>query len=244
MTSAANPLVTVIITVYNGEEFLADTIRSILGQTYKPVDLMLVNDGSTDGTAEVAQSFRDSIRYYYVDNRGTAGARNRALELVRGDLIAFLDADDVWPPNKLSVQVSHLMEHPEIQYSITRMKYFLHENMPVPKGFREELLQGDHVGRIVSTLLARRSAFDCVGKFNPDLCPADDVDWFTRAADLSVPMAILPDVLLRKRVHGKNSSHRATINNIALLKLFRQSIQRKRQAGQEATLAAKAPREG
>jgi glycosyltransferase involved in cell wall biosynthesis len=238
--SAANPLVTVIVTVYNGEEFLGDAIRSILAQTYEPVDLLLINDGSTDGTAEIARSFGELIRYHHVDNCGIARVRNRALELVKGDLIAFLDADDLWPLNKLSVQVRHLMEHPEIQYSITRMKYFVHENSPVPKAFRRELLQGNHVGRIVSTLLARRSVFDSIGKFNPDLVPADDVDWFARAADLGVPMAILPDVLLHKRVHEANSSHQVARNNIALLKLFRESIHRKRRTGQEGD-SAKTP---
>jgi glycosyltransferase involved in cell wall biosynthesis len=227
--STSSPLVTVIVPVYNGEAFLADAIRSILAQTYQPVDLLLVNDGSTDGTAAVAHRFGDSIRYHCIDNCGTAKARNRALELVKGDLVAFLDADDIWPPNKLRVQVRHLMEHPEIQYSITRMKYFVHENTLLPKAFREELLQGDHVGRIVSTLLARKRVFDTVGKFNPDLQPADDVDWFARAADLRVPMAILPDVLLHKRVHGTNVSHQTALNNLALLRLFRQSIHRKRQ---------------
>ncbi len=242
--SVPNPLVTVIVTVYNGEEFLADAIRSILAQKYEPVDLLVVDDGSTDGTAEIARGFGSSLRYHCVDNCGIAAVRNHALDLVKGDLIAFLDADDLWPPDKLSIQVAHLTEHPEVQYSITRMKYFLQKGARVPKSFREELLHGDHVGRIVSTLLSRRSVFETVGKFNPELAPADDVDWFTRAADLEVPMAILPDVLLHKRVHGTNVSHQAELNNVALLKLFRQSIQRKRQGLGEEIPASEAAHKG
>ena len=121
-----------------------------------------------------------------------------------------------------------MVQHPDIQYTIANFKYFLEQGCTPPAGFRKELLEGNHVGRIIQTLVARRTVFDKVGFFDTALSTAEDVDWFSRAGDQQVPMAVLPQVLLYKRVHNKNISLNVDKNNANLLKALRQSVQRKK----------------
>ena len=104
----ADPLVSIIIPCYNAESYVADAIGSALAQTYQRVEVIAVDDGSTDGTAEVLRSLGSAIRWETRPNRGGCAARNRGLQLARGDLIQFLDADDLLHPNKLELQVAEL----------------------------------------------------------------------------------------------------------------------------------------
>jgi glycosyltransferase involved in cell wall biosynthesis len=221
------PLVSVIIPAYNGERYLAEAIESVLVQTYRPIEIIVVDDGSTDNSAGIAQSHKE-INYIYQSNRGVSVARNAGIASAQGEFIAFLDADDRWTPDKLSVQMNYLLNHPEIQYAIARVKFFLEPGHPIPPGFRKELLENDHVGRIPSTLVVRKSLFDVIGKFKPDLTTAEDVDWFTRANDKNVPMVIVSKTLLYKRIHNTNLSLNALVNNQNLLKALRHSIDRRR----------------
>jgi glycosyltransferase involved in cell wall biosynthesis len=109
------PIVSVVIPVYNGERYLAQAIQSVLEQTYKNFELIVVDDGSTDGSAATAKSFEDArLRYHYQKNGGASKARNTGIELARGGLIAFLDSDDVWLPQKLEKQIAYLEAHNEI----------------------------------------------------------------------------------------------------------------------------------
>ena len=221
-------LVSVIIPVYNGEAYLAEAVESVLRQVHRPLEIIIVDDGSTDGSARVAASFTDNIHYVYQPNAGPSAARNRGLKMAEGDLIAFLSHDDIWTPDKLRVQVKYLMEHPDIQYTIARIKFFLEPGFPMPAGFRKELLEGDHIGRIPETLVVRKSLFDDIGKFNSQLTSAEDVEWFARANDHQVPMTIMPEVLLFRRIHDRNLSGKISPNHQNVLTALRLSIERKR----------------
>ncbi|UCD29377.1 MAG: glycosyltransferase [Planctomycetota bacterium] len=220
------PLVSVIIAVRNGERFLASAINSVLAQDYRPLEIIVVDGRSTDKTAQIAQSF-SRVRYIEQQERGIPDAYNIGIDAAQGELIAFLSHDDRWTPDKLSVQVKYITEHPEIQYTVARMKFFLEQDQPTPSGFRPELLQDDHVGRVMETLVVRKSLFAKIGLFRTDLSTAEDVEWFARANDHGIKMAIIPKVLLYKRVHDSNSSLTLE-NNRNLLKALRHSVQRKR----------------
>ena len=99
------PLVSCIVPVFNGERYLAEALDSILAQTYRPVDLIVVDDGSTDGTAQVAAGYGERITYLYQENSGPAAARNKGIDAAQGEFVAFLDADDVWHEEKLARQM-------------------------------------------------------------------------------------------------------------------------------------------
>ena len=150
------------------------------------------------------------------------------INAAKGKILAFLSHDDLWTPDKLSIQVTHLMSHPEIEYNIARLKFFLEPGCPVPPGFRKDLLQSDHIGRVMETLVVRKTLFDRIDRFRRSLATAHDVDWFARANDHAVAMFIIPKMLLYKRVHDSNLSLNTMENNEELLKALRDSIKRKR----------------
>jgi glycosyltransferase involved in cell wall biosynthesis len=227
MNRMNKPLVSVILIVKNGERYLASAINSVLNCNYQPLEIVVVDGHSTDSTAEIAKSFTE-VRYMLQTNQGIANAYNLGIDTAEGELIAFISHDDLWAANKLQLQVEYLIAHPEVEYTVSKFQYFLAEGCSLPPGFKKELLEQDHVGRIMETLVARKTVFEKVGKFNPDYKLAEDVDWYARAKDQNIPMAVIPEVLLYKRVHNSNSSSDAEVSNQALLKLLRQSINRQR----------------
>lgn len=205
--SQHRPLVSVIIPVKNGERFLAAAIHSVLAQEYPFREIIVVDGQSIDRTAYIAQSF-DAIRYIYQDcDPGLACARNLGLQASHGDLIAILSHDDLWSPKKLSTQVDYMLRHPEVQITITRVKYFLEPGCPIPAGFAPHLLASDHAGPMPETFLVRRDVFDSIGVFNPECGHMEDLDWFARARDGNIRMALIDEVLLYKRIHENNISY-------------------------------------
>ncbi len=225
-----NPLVSVIIIVKNGELFLASAIDSVLKQDYRPLEIIIVDGHSTDKTQVIAQSYPD-VSYIQQQKTGIPDAYNLGIDCAKGTLVAFLSHDDFWTPDKLTTQVVYLLENPEVQYTIAKVKFFLEPGTIPPIGFRKELLEGEHVGRIMETLVARKSVLEEVGKFDTQLNTAEDVDWYSRANDLQIPMAIIPRVLLHKRIHGRNISLNVDANNQNLLKALRRSVHRKKADG-------------
>lgn len=222
------PLVSVIIAVKNGERFLTAAIHSILAQDYHPYEIIVVDGHSTDTAAAIARSF-PSVRSILQVNHGVADAYNTGIDAARGAYLAFLSHDDLWTPNKLSVQMGYMLDHPDIQYTVARVKFFLEPGCAIPPGFRKALLEGDHVGHIMETFVARRTVFDRIGRFNTGLTTAEDVEWFARASDYRVPMAVLPGVLVYKRVHDANISL-TPANDQNLLRALKLSIDRKRRS--------------
>lgn len=220
------PLVSVIVPVKNGERFLSFALDSVLAQEYRPLEIIVVDGFSTDRTADVAHSAA-CVRLLNQTGKGIANAWNDGIAAAKGEFVAFLSHDDVWTPDKLRMQVHYLLEHPEIQYVIARVKFFVEPGCHIPAGFRKALLQQDQVGRIMETLVARKRLFDDIGTFNPRLSTAEDVDWFARAHDCGIPMAIIPQVLLHKRIHDANISLNVPENNRNLLQALKQSIERK-----------------
>jgi len=225
------PLVSIIIPVKNGEQFLSQAITSIIKQDYEHFEILVVDGQSTDKTAEIAKSFTQ-VRYLYQEgNPGIANARNLGIEWAKGQLISFISHDDLWAPNKLSLQVEYLLQNPKAGYVVTLVKFFLEPGSSVPTGFRIELLDKSFPGYMPETLMARKSLFDKIGRFNPNLELLEDNDWFSRARDGKISFGVVSEVLVYKRVHTENISlcaSRAGVINRELLKVARNSIKRKR----------------
>jgi glycosyltransferase involved in cell wall biosynthesis len=221
------PLVSVIVPVYNGECFLAEALDSILSQDYRPLEVIVVDDGSVDGTAEIARSFK-GVGYIYQTNQGHGAAKNAGIAAASGEFIAFLDADDLWVANKLSVQMAHILKHADVGYVIARMRTFLEPGTEWPSWLNEEHHSKDPIGYVLGAMVARRTVFEQIGTFDTSYRHSNDSDWFYRARDAGIPMAILPDVLLYRRIHGSNMSHETEAVASELLRVVRSSVERRR----------------
>ena len=220
------PTVSVIVAARNAERFLAQALKSILDQTYQPNEIIVVDGQSTDSTARIANSYQ-LVRYVCQYGEGFADAWNLGISEAKGELIAILDSDDLWVPDKLKLQAGHLAVHQDIQYTVGKVKFFLEEGCALPRGFKKELLEGEYVGHMPSNLVARSSLFSEIGGFDTGWSIASDLEWFTRARNRSVPMDIIPEVLLHRRVHDTNLSYSVSGSPVfrkEMLKVLKQSI--------------------
>ena len=195
------PLISVIIPVYNGERYLGEAIESVLGQTYRPIEIIVVDDGSTDESAYVAQQF--PVRYYFQQHSGPGAARNLGVEHSRGEFVAFLDADDLWVPEKLAWQLAAFAARPELDAVFGRVEQFrspdTDSGAPLAR-FMDMPLNGLHVG----TLLVRREAFMRVGWFATNWHVGEFIDWYARAEETGLKSVVLPQIVMRRRLHNDN----------------------------------------
>ena len=213
----ADPLISCIVPVFNGERFLAEALDSILDQTYGPLDVIVVDDGSTDATAEIAAGYAPRITCLRQDNRGAATAKNLGVSASRGALIAFLDADDLWLPEKLERQAAWLRERPGFCLCLTRF-----QNFWMPELAAEAQQYGDGpLGQPlaawqIGTALASRETFDRVGPFPEVSVGNENMLWFLRAAQAGATIEVLPEVLMRRRYHHGNETRRGTAHELEL----------------------------
>lgn len=221
------PLVSVIIPVYNGGRYLRAALESVFAQTYRPFEVIVVDDGSVDDSGVIAQSFPE-VRYINQANQGVAAARNNGIEAARGEFLAFLDQDDLWTPEKLRLQMDQLLSHPDLGYTLTQQQFFLDPGATLPPWFRKELLSTVHPGWVLGTLVVRRSVFEKVGSFATGYSAANDSDWFFRAKAAGIPMSVVPELLLLKRLHEANDSGRVKEILSELLKVVKSSLDRQR----------------
>jgi glycosyltransferase involved in cell wall biosynthesis len=202
----SEPMVSVIMAVKDAERYLEAALRSVVEQAYPRIEPIVVDGHSTDRSREIALSF-EGVRCLTQRGTGLAGAWNQGVEASRGELIAFLDADDQWLPGKLRAQVDLLTERPDLAGTIGKARFFLADGSDGPAGLRREMLTGEHPAPMPGTLLVRRRVFDEVGLFDPDYLLALDVDWFARVKDAGLELATVPMVVLQKRFHAENLSH-------------------------------------
>ena len=224
------PLITVILPVYNSERYIAKALDSVFDQTYRPLDVVVINDGSTDKTASVVSQYQQGelpLRYFYQPNAGPAASRNRGVALAQGDLFAFLDADDWWHPEKLKRQVTLLAQQPALGYVLSHMHVQQEADTPWPTALNQAHYQNDPPCVLPSALLVRREIFQQIGEFDAHYRYCDDTDWFLRAKDAGVPMAIVPEPLVYKRIHATNLSHTPAMTQ-ETLRAVCASVQRRR----------------
>lgn len=222
-----NPLVSIIMVVKNGERFIRQALESILAQSYRPFEIILVDGKSQDKTIEIATEF-SQIRILQQPGIGVSDGYNTGIRTANADFVAFLSHDDLWTPSKLTLQMNYLIEHPEIMFTNCLTTFFLEPGAEIPEGFRRHLLVGEHPAMIMENLVARKTVFDQVGYFNNSLRTAEDVDWYSRATDLKIPSFMLHQALLLKRIHDRNISMDVDKNNKNLLHALRSSVERKK----------------
>lgn len=215
--------VSVIIPVYNGERYLAGAIRSVLGQTSPATEIIIVDDGSTDGSGEIVRGFGPSVRYLRQTNQGPATARNTGVNSAQCEMLAFLDSDDLWLPHKLAKQVELLQQQGD-GYVVCRFHPMLESGITWPVGLNRAYYESDPACFIPSGLLLTRATWEKVGPFDPSYRVSDDSEWFFRARKGKIPESLVPEVLVYKRIHEHNISHRTMDGE--LLRGLRASLHR------------------
>lgn len=198
------PLVSVIIPVHNGAGFIEQAIDSVLAQGYHPLELIAIDDGSSDATAEILCRYADRVRHVRQNNQGPSAARNHGLYLAKGEIIAFLDADDRWPSARLRRHVDILRERKDIDLVIGPSLFFLHE--ADRQAFQGHIPPAPIVQPQLGSATFRRMLFDRVGRFNEAMRFAEDLDWFERAMAMKVPIHISSPVALEYRVRAGSLS--------------------------------------
>lgn len=193
--------ISVIIPVFNGERFIAEAIQSVLSQDYEPLEIIVVDDGSTDATAEVVKIFGEKIRYIFQENKGVAAARNTGLKVASGDYIAFLDADDLFCKDKLSTQLKQFDKYLSLGIAFG----FSYQCKYAGKMDLEIVDFSDK--RFALTLgnqLIAKSVFDLVGGFDEEMKQAEDLDFFFRVKESEIPIAVHQEAVLFHRLHENN----------------------------------------
>jgi glycosyltransferase involved in cell wall biosynthesis len=201
--------VSCIVPAFNSERFIGEALESILRQRAAPAEMIVVDDGSTDGTAAIVAGFGNRVQYVRQPTSGPAATRNAGIAASRGEFIAFLDADDRWHDEKLERQLACLAADQAIGVCVGRAQNFWAEELAHEQARLQEHPRARPIPAYVSgAMLARRGVFERVGPFDSGLWFADAADWFVRARRLGVRVHALPEVLLYHRMHRGNISRR------------------------------------
>ncbi|MCO6452456.1 MAG: glycosyltransferase family 2 protein [Caldilineales bacterium] len=219
------PLVSVIIPVFNGQRFLDETIASVLNQVYWPLEVIVIDDGSTDESAEIVRRHAD-VRYHFQENRGQTAALNTGVKLATAKFLAFLDQDDLWMPAKLATQMKLMQSAASPDFVLCHAIFFQTAGVNPPDWVRSTMFDQPRPSYCLGALLARRPAFEKIGRLTPEHGLAFDVDFFFRVKDQGYSLQIAPELLLQRRVHDRNLSANLQLRR-DLLSVVRQSMRNK-----------------
>ncbi|MDH4232639.1 MAG: glycosyltransferase family 2 protein [Nitrospirota bacterium] len=220
----------VIIPVYNGENFLAEAVESVHRQKHIPLEIIIVDDGSTDSTAKIVAGLQGNVRYVYQANSGPAAARNKGLRLASGDVIGFLDVDDVWSKDKLRLQLGYFEKDPSLEIVLGLLQRMQLTGAEGGKHTFKEW-EGPVMNMHLGSALFRRSVFEKVGLLDESLGYCEDWDWFMRAKERQVPMVVHKEVVYYYRRHNHNITNDTETGLNFALKMLRYSLDRRRQQG-------------
>ena len=227
--SSDHSLVSVVIACYNGEAHLEEAIKSALAQSHSGVEIIVVDDGSTDGSSEIAQKF--PVRYIRQENRGLSASRNLGIDASRGNYVVFLDADDRLRPEAIETGLRVMAEHPESAMTvgdhlfISRDGSYLSDSRKacLQSSHYEELLKSNFI-EMISSVLFRRSVLVEIGGFDTALRVAEDYELYLRIARV-YPICCHPALLAEYRLHQKNASHNSELMLRMTLQVLRRQAQ-------------------
>lgn len=222
--------VSVVIPCFNGAPYLAEALTSALEQDRELHEVIVIDDGSTDDSASIAAGFGARVLCAPQDHLGISAARNHGIALSTGDVIAFLDADDLWPAASLSVRLSLLEARPALDSASGLIRQFISPELP--DEIRRTLACPDDVSRarVAGATLVRRRVFDRVGLFDTSLRIGETIDWIARADAAGVTNAAAEQVVLLRRVHGANTTARLKDDKAEYLRVLKASLDRRRAA--------------
>jgi GT2 family glycosyltransferase len=232
-----HPLISAIVPTWNAADFLPEALESIRAQAYSPLEIIVVDDGSTDHTARLVQGW-SAVRYLHQENQGPSVARNAGIDAARGEFLAFLDADDLWTPNHLNCLLLPLLADPRAHFAWGASRV-LNRSIASDGRVRWEVLHDSQPQFLIGSGLYRRSAFDAVGRFDPVLRFAEDVDWIAASRQLGVAHVQISDLVLIYRKHEGGMTSGRTFRELNVMTALKRSIHRHR--AQRPAIAAATP---
>ena len=225
-----NQLVSVIIPVFNYERYLAEAVESALNQTHRALEVIVVDDGSTDRSGEVAKSFAGrGVRYRLQQQAGIGPARNTGVAMAQGEYFAFLDADDRWPLNKTELQLRAFAADPGLDMAFGQAVQ-LHDGPEWEAGVKNQDLAGANLvpGMIPGSFIVKRSSFQRVGEFPGGMKLGEFIDWYSRAMALELRSVTLPDLCLWRRIHDSNTGVRERQSRSDYARVLKAALDRRR----------------
>jgi glycosyltransferase involved in cell wall biosynthesis len=221
--------VSVIIPLYNCEKYIGEAIDSILGQTFNPYEILVIDDGSTDRSFEIANSFNPPVRVISKPNGGTASALNRGISEAQSQYLAFLDADDLWRKDKLEKQVNKMKEDPELDCVFGYVHQFHSPELSLQARQMIECPTEPQEGIVAPAMLIKKDAMMRVGLLNESFIEAEFIEWYSRAREHELKIHLLEDIVLDRRLHLDNKSRRLREDKYkAILKISKGIINRHR----------------
>jgi glycosyltransferase involved in cell wall biosynthesis len=225
-----NQSVSVIIPVRNGALYIDEAIKSVLAQAHSSLEILVIDDGSTDDTATVVQKLQGQspqLHYIYQAPQGLSIGRNAGIQAAKGDYIAFLDADDRWCPNKLALQLP-IIEQKKADMVFGQVVHFLSPELSPTEaqklGYQAQVMPAYSAG----AMLIKKSTFLEVGKFDPACRVGEFIDWYLRAMDLGLTSICLEDVVLERRVHNSNTSKKLSDFRQDYVRIVKTALDRRR----------------
>ena len=226
----SEPTVSAIVPCFNAAAYLSEAIDSIFDQAIPGIEIIVIDDGSTDASASVAATFTGRIRYVHQENQGISGARNAGLQMSTGSYIAFLDADDLWPARSLANRLKVLIENPEVGCVFGAVEQFVSPELSDDERALIAAPPDVRAGRLAGSMLITREAFEKTGYFNSAFGVGETMDWVARSEESGVKAKSIESIVLRRRIHSSNTVRKQRAQQSDYLRVLKASIERRRQA--------------
>jgi glycosyltransferase involved in cell wall biosynthesis len=226
----AEPLITAAIPVRDGEAYLAEAIESVLAQSRPCDQLIVVDNGSTDRSAEIAAGFGPAVEVVSEPQPGIGAARNAARRATRGDYLAFLDADDLWEPEKTALQLAAFETDPRLQLVFGHVRQFVSPDLTAQEAEGLQVPAEPQPGQYIGAMLARREAIEAVGPWPEDVRVSDGLTFLLRARELGLEQAMQAETVTLRRVHGANHSIHNRNERSEFARHLKRSLDRRRRA--------------
>lgn len=223
--------VSVVIPVYNCEKYLGEALQSVLEQSPPPREVVVIDDGSTDGSAEVAGKFQPRVKVVQLPHSGIGSARNEGVRSAQGEFLAFLDSDDLWTPGKLASQLESFERNPSLDMVFGQMTQFVSPELVDQLAGKVRFDEAPARAFLPGALMIRRDSFLRVGFFEENLKVGEYIEWHMRALERGLEFEVVPRVLLRRRIHEQNQTRIAEFKADYARIVARSLLRRRKKSG-------------
>ena len=227
------PLISVIVPVYNGAKYLPQTLAGLRALDYPALEIIFVDDASSDDSYTLAASLIEDAPHIkllrHETNQGPAAARNTALEVTQGEIIAFLDVDDEWPAGSFQLRLDCLRNNPDIDIALGKVQC-LRETTAGSSPELQRELSAQFVSFNIGAAFYRRRVFEKIGVYDPQLRFGEDTDWFMRAREAGIGLLVLPETTLYYRLHEGGMTSGKAVTELNIAEVLKRSLDRRRQA--------------